>query len=120
MKQDEVDRCLVLIYQSRNNAMHVNYSIPCDRVDRHCQLPDAKSELVNVLRTLADDIERKYPSREMLIQELSESRKLANDYHVQLSHARGLLLSCKCPAIRNAIGQDSYGLFDIEPPRPTY
>ena len=71
MKQDEIDRCLVLVYQSRNNAMHVNYNVLCERVDRLCLIPKAKNELVRTLSKLADDMQRKYPSRNMLIRELA-------------------------------------------------
>src|SRR3990167_3791274 len=75
MKQDEIDRCLVLVYQSRNNAMHVNYSVPCERVDRLCLTPEAKDELIRTLRRLADDIQRKYPSRDTLIRELASAKR---------------------------------------------
>jgi hypothetical protein len=75
MKQDEIDRCLVLFYVSRNNAMEVNYTACCERIDKLCVSSRARDELVDILRRLADDIQRNYPSQNMMFRELDATRK---------------------------------------------
>jgi len=68
VKQDEIARCLVMLYASRSNDMYVNYNLCCDRVERLCESEPAKAELIRTLRKLADDIEGHTPvSREALI-----------------------------------------------------
>lgn len=68
MKQDEIARCLVMLYASRSNDMYVNYNLCCERVERLCEHPPAKADLVRVLRRLASEIEGTEPvSRENLL-----------------------------------------------------
>lgn len=57
MKQSDIDRCLVMVYESSNHAMYVNYSLQYQRVKELCKNPDSAIELVQVLRGLADKIE---------------------------------------------------------------
>jgi hypothetical protein len=61
MRQDEIDRCLILVFESRNNAIYANYSMPFERMDRFCRVPEAKADLIKTLLSLADHIERNYP-----------------------------------------------------------
>ena len=84
MKQDEIARCLVLVYASSNSQMHVNYSIQCEQVDRLCLIEPAKSELVQTLRSLAYDVERGYPTRGALLKELAIYKEAASIYRREL------------------------------------
>lgn len=57
-----------MLYASRNNAMYVNYNLCCERVERLCESPEAKSELIRTLRKLASEIDSAEPvTREALL-----------------------------------------------------
>lgn len=58
MKQDEIDRALILVYASNNAHMWVNYKISSERMERFCQTPKAKAELIQILRNMADRLEQ--------------------------------------------------------------
>ena len=57
MTKDEIDRTLILIYQSRNHAMWTNYTIPLERLKEFCKIKEAKEDLISTLRHLANNIE---------------------------------------------------------------
>ena len=61
MRQDEIDRALILVYASNNAHMWANYVIPNERMCKFTSSPIAKKELVKMLRNLADHIEKDYP-----------------------------------------------------------
>ena len=62
MRQDEIDRAIILIYQSRNAHGFVNYSQPVDALDK---LPmEGLEELMNVYRNRIAQIELEIKDRE--------------------------------------------------------
>lgn len=64
MKQDEIDRALILIFKSNNAHSNCNYvfthAVMQEYTNGH---PEAQKELVTMLRRLADHIEKDYPRK---------------------------------------------------------
>jgi len=60
-RSNDLAKGLILVYASSNHAMNVNYTIDCGKTSRFCNDPKNKTELVFVLRELANRIENTYP-----------------------------------------------------------
>lgn len=62
MTQDEFNRRLILIYKSNNAHMNCNYTMTnVQDMSKFCEDPEAKKDLINMLKRLIKTIENDYP-----------------------------------------------------------